>query len=141
MTLTFDKLIMFNVNAHLLTYDLKTLLKSLHTLYAEAFCGWSMSQIGQRGHMTHSLDEDNTFRSSMTLTLDLGNLFRVTSYPKALLCIKYELNCTGEKIFCRQVKLNGHACRWNGQTDSEPLPPPPPILTSIKRERSIHCEK
>lgn len=91
MTLTFDKLIMFNVYAHLLTFDLKTLLKSLHTLYAEAFCGWSTSQIGQRGHMTHSLDEDNTYRSSMTLTLDLGNLFRVTLYkyslPKGTHCV------------------------------------------------------
>lgn len=85
MTLTFDKLIMFNVYAHLLTFDLKTLLKSLHTLYAEAFCGWSTSQIGQ------SLDEDNTYRSSMTLTLDLGNLFRVTLYkyslPKGTHCV------------------------------------------------------
>lgn len=137
MTLTFDKLIMFNVYAHLLTFDLKTLLKSLHTLYAEAFCGWSTSQIGQRGHMTHSLDEDNTYRSSMTLTLDLGNLLT----QRHSLCIKYELNCTGEKIFCRQVKLNGHACRWNGQTDSEPLPPPPNFNIHKERERSIHCEK
>lgn len=44
-------------------------------------------QLGE-GEMTHSLDEDNTYRSSMTLTLDLGNLFRVTSYPKALIVYK-----------------------------------------------------
>lgn len=47
-------------------------------------------QLGE-GEMTHSLDEDNTYRSSMTLTLDLGNLFRVTSYkyslPKGTHCV------------------------------------------------------
>lgn len=128
MTLTFDKLIMFNVNAHLLTFDLKTLLKSLHTLYGEAFCGWSTSQIGQRGHMTHSLDEDNTYRSSMTLTLEicLGLLCTSILYPKALIVYKIWAKLhRGENILqtseaewtCMQVE--------NGQIDSVPLPPPP----------------
>lgn len=70
----------------------------------------------------------------MTLTLDLGILLKVTSHslPRGTQFVKYELICTGEKIFCRQVKLNRHACRW---TLDRPLPPPPPIPLKFIKER------